>query len=112
MATNSPPSAFHQAVLAVVAEVPQGVVVTYAEVAAEAGHPGAARAVGTVLRRMAEPVPWWRVVTADGRLVPGFEQEHAGRLRAEEIALVGGRVARQARPGTDGRPSQDGEHLP
>lgn len=68
-----------------------GEVVTYGEVALEAGFPGAARAVGNFLSRV-DGVPWWRVVTANGRLVPGHEREHARRLRAEGVAVVAGRV--------------------
>lgn len=62
-------------------------VVTYGEVASEAGHPGAARAVGRVLATCGDGLPWWRVVAADGRLVPGHEREHARRLRAEGVAV-------------------------
>jgi hypothetical protein len=32
------------------------------------------------------------VVTANGRLVPGHEAEHARRLAAEGVEIVGGRV--------------------
>lgn len=75
-----------------------GEVVTYGEVAAEAGHPGAARAVGNVLRGSDARFPWWRVVAADGRLVPGHEREQAGRLRAEGVAVnAAGRVPPEAR---------------
>ena len=70
-----------------------GEVVTYGEVAAEAGFPGAARAVGRLLATTGEDVPWWRVVTSTGRLVPGHEETHAARLRAEGVAVTGGRVA-------------------
>jgi len=69
-----------------------GDVVTYGEVAAEAGHPGAARAVGHYLARSGGAHPWWRVVAAGGRLAPGHEAEQARRLRAEGVALRGGRV--------------------
>lgn len=69
-----------------------GEVVTYGEVAAEAGRPGAARAVGRLLAASDGAYPWWRVVTATGRLVPGAEDEHARRLVAEGVAVVGGRV--------------------
>jgi len=48
----------------VVRSVPAGTVVTYGEVAAEAGRPGAARAVGGVLAASGEGRPWWRVVTS------------------------------------------------
>jgi alkylated DNA nucleotide flippase Atl1 len=83
---------FTARVRAVVAGVPAGTVVTYGEVAAEAGHPGAARAVGGVLRRHGADLPWWRVVAADGRLVPGLEDEQARRLAREGVACRDGRV--------------------
>lgn len=71
---------------------------TYGEVAAEAGFPGAARAVGTVLSRLDDPLPWWRVVTAAGRLVPGHETEQTRRLLAEGVTVEGGRVRAAAQP--------------
>ena len=69
----------------------EGDVVTYGEVAAEAGRPGAARAVGRFLATHSG-YPWWRVVTASGRLVPGLEEEHGALLRAEGVRVVDGRV--------------------
>lgn len=69
-----------------------GDVVTYGEVAAEAGFPGAARAVGRLLAHSEGALPWWRVVTASGRLVPGHETEHARRLLAEGVDVREGRV--------------------
>jgi methylated-DNA-protein-cysteine methyltransferase-like protein len=66
---------------------------TYGEVALEAGRPGAARAVGNILARCDGQLPWWRVVTASGRLVPGGEVEHARRLRGEGVRIINGRVA-------------------
>ena len=69
-----------------------GEVVTYGEVAADAGRPGAARAVGHLLATRPADLPWWRVVAANGRLVPGHEAEHARRLEAEGVPLADGRV--------------------
>ena len=60
---------FEEAVAGVLAGLGVGDVVTYGEVAAEAGYPGAARAVGRFLATH-EGQPWWRVVTSTGRLVP------------------------------------------
>lgn len=77
---------------AVLHSLEPGEVVTYGEVAAEAGFPGAGRAVGRLLATTAEDVPWWRVVTATGRLVPGHEAEHARRLRAEGVPVTNGSV--------------------
>lgn len=85
--------AFGEAVREVITALQPGELVTYGEVAAEAGYPGAARAVGRVLRDSSD-LPWWRVVNAAGRLVPGNEQEHARRLRGEGIASRDGRVVR------------------
>lgn len=85
-------SDFEAAVLAVLDALAEGEVVSYGEVAAAAGHPGAARAVGNLLRSTARPVPWWRVVNASGRLAPGKQREQAARLRAEGVPVVGGRV--------------------
>lgn len=78
--------------VAVLRSLRPGDVVTYGEVAVEAGRPGAARAVGRLLATSDEPLPWWRVVTASGRLVPRHEAEHARRLKAEGVALSDGRV--------------------
>ena len=85
-------SGFEQAVVRVLQSIGPGEVVTYGEVAAEAGFPGAARAVGRILATTDHDLPWWRVVTSTGRLVPGHEDEHARRLRAEGVATRDGHV--------------------
>lgn len=84
---------FELAVLEVLRNLRPGDVITYGEVAVEAGYPGAARAVGNLLRSADEPVPWWRVVTATGRLVPGHETRQERLLAAEGVVVVGGRVS-------------------
>lgn len=89
---------FEQAAVQVLHSVPPGEVVTYGEVAAEAGFPGAARAVGRLLATGGHDLPWWRVVTATGRLVPGHEDDHARRLRAEGVTVVDGHVVVPATP--------------
>ena len=62
--------AFRRAVLEALLEVPSGETVTYGELAELAGHPGAARAVGTTMAAnpLALAVPCHRVVAAGGRL--------------------------------------------
>lgn len=84
-------SAFADDVLAVLRRLTPGQVVTYGEVAREAGHPGAARAVGTLLRDLPD-VAWWRVVAADGRVFPGAVAEATRRLGAEGVTVRDGRV--------------------
>lgn len=87
-------ASFTEAVIEVLDRLQPGEVMAYGEVAAEAGYPGAARAVGNLLR-ITPGVPWWRIVTATGRLVPGHETEHAALLRSEGVAVARGRVARR-----------------
>lgn len=60
---------FTRRVHAVVRRVPVGRVTTYGEVARLAGRRGAARAVGTIMRRArAAHLPYHRVIAAGGRL--------------------------------------------
>jgi methylated-DNA-[protein]-cysteine S-methyltransferase len=63
-------SAFERRVLGVVRRIPRGKTRTYAQVAEQAGHPGAARAVGRVMAKNPIPlfVPCHRVVRSDGGL--------------------------------------------
>lgn len=92
-------TAFEQAVDAVLQGLARGEVITYGEVAVEAGYSGrASRAVGGFLARSGGAYPWWRVVTASGRLVPGHEAEQARRLRAEGVAVDGHRVTAMTAP--------------
>jgi methylated-DNA-[protein]-cysteine S-methyltransferase len=62
---------FSRRVLKELAGVPYGEVTTYGALAARAGHPRAARAVGTVMNRNPIPIvlPCHRVVGASGSLV-------------------------------------------
>jgi methylated-DNA-protein-cysteine methyltransferase-like protein len=69
-----------------------GEVTTYGDVAEVAGHPGRARLVGRILATTDVDVPWWRVVNAAGRLVPGHEREQAALLRGEDVTVRAGRV--------------------
>jgi len=82
-----------------------GEVASYGEIAREAGFPHAARAVGQLLARSDEDLPWWRVVTSTGRLVPGEEKRQSALLRSEGVVVRKGHVeARLAgRRGTDTR---------
>jgi len=64
--SSRPP--FHRAALRAAADIPKGEVRTYAEVAAAAGRPGAARAVGQAMARNPVPLllPCHRVVPSAG----------------------------------------------
>ena len=84
---------FEAAVIRVIESLKPGEVAAYGEIAAEAGYPGAARAVGNLLRSV-PGLPWWRVVNAAGRLAPGNESDQAQLLRAEGVTVINGRVKR------------------
>ncbi len=84
-------TSFEDAVVEVINGIPRGETSTYGEVAEEAGYPGAARAVGNIVRTV-PGLPWWRVITTTGRLVPGLETEHTQRLRSEGVLVKSGRV--------------------
>lgn len=77
-------TAFQRRVVAVVETTRPGDVLTYAEVALEAGHPGSAQAVANVLRRV-PGLPWWRVVPTSGRLYRTHAPTQAPLLAAEGV---------------------------
>jgi methylated-DNA-protein-cysteine methyltransferase related protein len=87
-----PDEGFRARVERVVAALRPGEVVTYGEVAAQAGHPGAARGVGAVLRTSDLALPWWRVVASGGRIAAPKAVEQAARLRAEGVDVRDGVV--------------------
>jgi len=86
---------FTTRVLAIVRRIPVGKVSTYGDVAVFAGRPGAARAVGNIMRDCkARDVPCHRVIAAAGRL-GGFGGATALKralLQAEGILVRGERI--------------------
>jgi O-6-methylguanine DNA methyltransferase len=91
-----PPKAdFSTRVLHVVRRIPPGRVATYGDVAALAGKPRAARAVGNIMRECQRPdIPCHRVIAAGGRLggYGGREALKRSLLAAEGVPLRGARV--------------------
>jgi methylated-DNA-protein-cysteine methyltransferase-like protein len=79
-------------ILDVIRALDEGEVTTYGDVAEVAGHPGRARLVGHLLASTEDDLPWWRVVNAAGRLVPGSERKQAELLRAEGVMVQTGHV--------------------
>ncbi len=78
-------------VLSLVERIPPGRVMSYGAIAEYLGR-GGPRQVGSVMSHYGGPVPWHRVVAANGRLVPGHEVEATRRHRAEGTPLKGDRV--------------------
>lgn len=83
---------FEDAVIEVISRLDPGDVVTYGEVAAEAGFPGAARAVGNLLRRVDLDLPWWRVVGAGGHLRSPDPARQARLLTRDGVLVMNLRV--------------------
>jgi methylated-DNA-protein-cysteine methyltransferase-like protein len=69
-----------------------GEVTTYGDIADMAGYPKNSRLVGRILQSTEIEVPWWRVVNAAGRLVPGHEREQIELLLAEDVIIRNGHV--------------------
>ena len=86
---------FSHRVLSVVRRIPPGRVASYGEVAALAGRPRAARAVGNIMKGCRRPdVPCHRVIAAGGRLggYGGSEVLKRSLLVAEGIVVSGSRI--------------------
>ena len=77
----------------VISHLEPGDIVTYGEIAVEAGYPGAGRAVGTLLRTAGGNLPWWRVVGAGGHLRTPDPARQARLLADDGVLVVNGRVS-------------------
>jgi O-6-methylguanine DNA methyltransferase len=86
---------FAARVLMIVRRIPPGRVATYGDIAEAAGHPGAARAVGNIMRGCSvSGVPCHRVVAAAGRLggYGGYAGLKRDLLRAEGVQVSGSTI--------------------
>lgn len=86
-------------VIRCVLAIPSGQVMSYGDIARQAGLPGRARWIGRILREAdARHLPWHRVLRADGR--PGFPEgspqweKQLARLKNEGVLFRNGRVRR------------------
>lgn len=77
---------YAERVLEVAELIPPGRVMTYGDIAEWLGE-GGPRQVGRVLALYGNAVPWWRVVRADGTLLPGHEPSALAEYRAEGTPL-------------------------
>lgn len=82
----------------IVRRIPHGRVLSYGAVAALAGRPRAARAVGAALSALPDgsAVPWWRVISGTGRIttprVHHIHKLHRTLLKSEEVKVGPGGV--------------------
>lgn len=83
---------FADKVQALVAQIPEGRVMTYGQLAALAGRPTAARIVGGIAHFGDPELPWQRVVNKQGGLAsgyPGGRRAHKLHLEAEGVRING-----------------------
>ena len=89
------PEEYRELVLQLVERIPAGRVMSYgaiAEALADVSGRQSARQVGTIMARYGSGVPWHRVVSSAGRLVPGHEIRATALLAAEGTPMRSGRV--------------------
>lgn len=77
---------YAERVLDVAELIPPGRVMTYGDIAEWLGE-GGPRQVGRVMALYGGAVPWWRVVRADGALLPGHELRALDHYREESTPL-------------------------
>ena len=77
---------YAELVLAVVEQVPSGLVLTYGDVAELIGE-GGPRQVGAVLSRYGGGVAWWRVLRADGTPAPQVRERALAAYAREGTPL-------------------------
>jgi alkylated DNA nucleotide flippase Atl1 len=80
--------AYVEGVLSLVEAIPWGRVTTYGLVAEAVGR-GGPRGVGRVMAMYGAPVPWWRVVRADGSLPESHQRDALAHYREESTPLRG-----------------------
>ena len=83
---------FAEAVLRIVDQIPEGMVLAYGDVAELLGQ-GGPRQVGSVMSRYGSSVTWWRVIRANGEAPQGLQDEALAHWREEGTALVRGALA-------------------
>lgn len=82
----------------VLALIPTGTVVTYGQMAALIGLPGAARVIGQHLNRLPQDtqLPWHRIINAQGRLSFTPLSDHyllqKQRLENEGVVFINGKI--------------------
>lgn len=75
---------FRERIYSLVAQIPQGRVMTYGQLAALAGAAWAAWEVGQIAHTGSENLPWQRVVNKQGGLAKGYPGGLAGHRMALE----------------------------
>lgn len=85
---------FTEKTIQIIKDIPPGKVMSYGQIAAQAGSPRGSRQVARVLHSMSAKfgLPWHRVVNAEGRVVLSDEEARHTQLvllRAEGVEIDG-----------------------
>lgn len=81
---------FKQQVYDLVAQIPEGRVMSYGQIALLCDKPGAARLVGQIAHFGSEDLPWHRVVNKNGQMASGYwggKLVHANHLTEEGVEI-------------------------
>ncbi len=82
------PKTFYQRVIAIIKNIPEGKIATYAQIATYGGNPRAARQVSYILHSSSEKedLPWHRVINSKGSisLKPGHGYELQKQMLKKE----------------------------
>lgn len=76
-------------VYAIVARIPEGKVTTYGAIARIIVVPRGARGVGWAMAHCPQTIPWWRVVSANGRITSPDAIVQEEILRGEGVPMRG-----------------------
>lgn len=93
MTDASADASFRDRVLALVARIPEGRLMTYGQLALLAGQPGHAREVGHIMHSLQDgdhALPWQRVLNAQGMVSTykvGFGELQRGLLEQEGVVF-------------------------
>lgn len=83
---------FTENVIHIIQHIPEGKVMTYGQIAREAGNTRGARQVSWILHAMSQKyhLPWHRVINAKGEIsLQGSEQQDLLALEGIEVGVAG-----------------------
>ncbi|MBX3095639.1 MAG: MGMT family protein [Fimbriimonadaceae bacterium] len=92
--------ALREQLVEIVSAIPAGKWASYSGVGSAMLPPQSGRIVGQMMKRYGADLPWWRVVTVDGRIAlmkldPVAGKEQVERLRSEGVKYENDRLDRE-----------------
>lgn len=82
---------FTEQAVTIIKSIPPGYVMTYGQVAAEAGNPRGARQISRILHSMSakHELPWHRIINAQGGISTPDHAEAKGQTQRERLIAEG-----------------------